>query len=765
MPQLGYIPEILHQIAPYLNTHDYVCCVQVSQLWHLVFTEYLWNKIDDSRRPWRRLLGHFCEPVDTYFYSQQQTARQLERVPDTLVSLFAKYGHHIKRLSIRRPQTLHACLLAGLWTQDPNKMASLGLSPGRSTTAGVGTGMLLPCRNLISLRVDFLYPVVKLIETLDHGDDELSPALSALSATMEQQYQQELTGALADIPATLFCKEYSCAPQKEFFRTLVRAVWQLAFNNPNLRDLRLGQFYTVALDGPLACEFIYGLLAARPELRTFMTNLQETKNFLGLLPRMLPRLEKLWFVDGLTLPLDTTMLLAQSYQNEGDRGRAEEMDGKEGEQDGGEDRDDARAEEIDVHKLATLKILRIHGTIMANHLKPILYTFPNLETLKLATITHNNDSQTDQDPDPLMTHSGIREIELSIGEGIVVPNIQFTKATSLVIQKFQGTYRLHSLLRCFPQLDRLSIHKQDRSFADSFMDHLQGPAYPIRILRLEQGVMARNNQLEAFLAVAPHLTEVYLWKVTAEALTTMAARCPLLQVLEFHEKVDTSMHGLGALLSSCPDLRVCIGPNLMISVKDLVTQTWVCQGLQRLSCVLTDMSPLLLERDLRFEELLQSFLSMAPANSFGMEAVDRFIDSWTELERKQWGEYAEPLRKLEQRRELERAAFRYLSQFDQLEVLDFGVHTDAYYNVMSVPITLLGQEIKYRTCDQFSLEMTLQSGLGYLSTLRSLKAFGFAHVNHRMGETEVEWMKKHWPNLTTIIAHPVEVMTGGTGIQ
>ncbi|KAG0252309.1 hypothetical protein BG011_007047 [Mortierella polycephala] len=437
---------------------------------------------------------------------------------------------------------------------------------------------------------------------------------------------------------------------------------------------------------------------------------------------MLPRLEKLWLVDKLTLSLDTIMLSTQLYRNGGDRGHTEETDDKDGEQSSGGN--GTKTKEIDVHKLATLKDLRIHGTIMANHLKPILYTFPNLEILNLATITQNDGDQTDQDPGPLMIHSGIREVELSIGEGMVAPNIQFTNATSLVIQKFQGIHWLHKLLRCFPQLDQLSIHKQDRSFTEPLMDQLQRPALPIRILKMGRGIMTRNNQLAELLAVAPYLTEVYLWTATAEALTTMAAHCPLLQVLEFREEVNMSTNGLGPLLSSCPDLRVCLGTNLMISAKDLVTQNWVCQGLQRLSCVIADMSPLLPESDLQLEELLQTALDMAPANSSGMEAVDRFIDSWTELECKQWGEYVEPLRELQQRRGLERAVFRHLSQFDQLEVLYFGVHIDAHHNAMSAPITLLGQELKYPSCDQFSLEMTLRSGLGYLSTLKNLKAFG-----------------------------------------
>ncbi|KAK3841867.1 MAG: hypothetical protein J3R72DRAFT_444561 [Linnemannia gamsii] len=46
---------------------------------------------------------------------------------------------------------------------------------------------------------------------------------------------------------------------------------------------------------------------------------------------------------------------------------------------------------------------------------------------------------------------------------------------------------------------------------------------------------------------------------------------------------------------------------------------------------------------------------------------------------------------------------------------------------------------------QTCLEMSLESGLGLLSGLRSLKMLGVHNMEHRMDIGELKWMKKHWP--------------------
>ncbi|KAK3841578.1 MAG: hypothetical protein J3R72DRAFT_422014 [Linnemannia gamsii] len=46
-----------------------------------------------------------------------------------------------------------------------------------------------------------------------------------------------------------------------------------------------------------------------------------------------------------------------------------------------------------------------------------------------------------------------------------------------------------------------------------------------------------------------------------------------------------------------------------------------------------------------------------------------------------------------------------------------------------------------------TLELSLESGLEQLSTLKDLEVFGFECANHRIGKRGLEWMARAWPQL------------------
>ncbi|KAF9899179.1 hypothetical protein EC991_009342, partial [Linnemannia zychae] len=48
------------------------------------------------------------------------------------------------------------------------------------------------------------------------------------------------------------------------------------------------------------------------------------------------------------------------------------------------------------------------------------------------------------------------------------------------------------------------------------------------------------------------------------------------------------------------------------------------------------------------------------------------------------------------------------------------------------------------------LELTLDSGLDILGTLKELRVIDITRMKHRLGVDEMEWMEDHWPNLRTI---------------
>ncbi|KAF9100682.1 hypothetical protein BGX29_006358 [Mortierella sp. GBA35] len=52
---------------------------------------------------------------------------------------------------------------------------------------------------------------------------------------------------------------------------------------------------------------------------------------------------------------------------------------------------------------------------------------------------------------------------------------------------------------------------------------------------------------------------------------------------------------------------------------------------------------------------------------------------------------------------------------------------------------------EYDLVGVFGLELTLETGMTYLSSLTWLKSFSFKNMDHRIGSNELVWMRAHWP--------------------
>ncbi|KAG0277780.1 hypothetical protein BGZ95_005364 [Linnemannia exigua] len=91
------IPEILFQIAPLLDTHAHLSCLQVCRLWHTVFTPYFWSNINDYNWPWCNLL----KPLDN---SKRSNSTPLRGALNPKARLFqdrlSKYHDHVRHLTI-----------------------------------------------------------------------------------------------------------------------------------------------------------------------------------------------------------------------------------------------------------------------------------------------------------------------------------------------------------------------------------------------------------------------------------------------------------------------------------------------------------------------------------------------------------------------------------------------------------------------------------------------------------------------------------------
>ncbi|KAF9318222.1 hypothetical protein BG003_011616 [Podila horticola] len=105
------IPELVALVSGNLTIQDLFTCVQVSSQWHELFVPALWHTIDDTTRSWSHILYQCGDPgtlfCDPNLYSGLIDADK-NKDREWLMSVFRKYGCHIRELTIHWPMVLEA---------------------------------------------------------------------------------------------------------------------------------------------------------------------------------------------------------------------------------------------------------------------------------------------------------------------------------------------------------------------------------------------------------------------------------------------------------------------------------------------------------------------------------------------------------------------------------------------------------------------------------------------------------------------------------
>lgn len=86
---------------------------------------------------------------------------------------------------------------------------------------------------------------------------------------------------------------------------------------------------------------------------------------------------------------------------------------------------------------------------------------------------------------------------------------------------------------------------------------------------------------------------------------------------------------------------------------------------------------------------------------------------------------------IEYSREVQKSVYHQISFLTSLTDLDLG-HLNWGDNIVM---------------QWYSLEMTLESGLSVLASLKNLQRLNVAFTNHRIGVSDFEWMASEWPNM------------------
>ncbi|KAF9085054.1 hypothetical protein BGX23_010002 [Mortierella sp. AD031] len=586
------IPDVLHLIGQHLNTYDLVACVQVNHIWNDVFTAHLWRSIDDSQRPWRRLLAQFSDKTPTYFFPEQQLARLVGRVPDELLDLFVKYGHHIRRMVIRRPHTLELCLRA-------RQQALLALQETMAADNVVAAGSkkrLLPCEGITVLRFGFLDPVLTFLKRLDRLDSPTTPYLTALSAVLRNN-QRELEPALTGVHPSLFHQEFNAVDHKLHMVILARSCWQLVLNNPQLQELDMGPFGVHEEAFMVAGRFLKAALASRSRIRALRVGVEKTPDFLVHLPTTLPNLRMLWYHDWSPAGCDRLVEAMVECRLSGTQGPGASSPGGAGVNvnDGTE-------------RMPDLRLLDIVAPTQPQHLAAIFTSFPALVMLSLGVLNPDDDGDgaslrnalnrmdiqdraSSPPPPPRVLPTHLQELHVTRWEctleQLVSYNIRFDIVTRLNLHAISGYKKLLDLLRGFPSLQELRLKKVRTTTSDPEVNYETEPPFTtIRSVHLAKDAFKKEEALHGLISLLPKLAEFNVYTIFRTTIATLISHCPLFEILEFSQSSDY-VDQLGLLVTTCPTLKSCVGPGLCISAQEIIQQPWVCPNLQKLTFTLT----------------------------------------------------------------------------------------------------------------------------------------------------------------------------------
>ena len=190
-----------------------------------------------------------------------------------------------------------------------------------------------------------------------------------------------------------------------------------------------------------------------------------------------------------------------------------------------------------------------------------------------------------------------------------------------------------------------------------------------------------------------------------------------------HSTINT----LSILLENCPHLIKFDGIEHKIEADYLLEHPWVCKGLEVLRFQIVGVHRLTEEEDMDYRQgkLFQN--------------INRDL---VEKER-------EAIEKYERLQAQQRRVYDRLAEMVHLRVLDLGMEYRTVGVLVSRPQIHYGVHVyeDYGRPIPDTLELSLESGLDRLSTLRELEVVGFEGVDHRIDYGELRWMGQSWPRL------------------
>ncbi|KAF9084206.1 hypothetical protein BGX23_010746 [Mortierella sp. AD031] len=244
------LPELVELIGLHLQQEDLYSCVQVCRSWNRILTPLLWREVDDRSGSWKRIIS-------------KDTGGQAE---EWVRSIFAKYGHHIRRLTIHSHVILEAAMLR------------------------------CQCQRLRSLLMHQLDHVINNRQDLPLPSTPSSTPAAMATTTVEVSTEDDPPEELL---SPLF--EGNLRPRPEWVRTTTgrrlffqdrldaQKFWLLVHQNPSIVRLQLPTFHVS--DNMIDDEFIYDTLSTMKDLKVL--NLGWIRLSVRILLKRVPQVERL----------------------------------------------------------------------------------------------------------------------------------------------------------------------------------------------------------------------------------------------------------------------------------------------------------------------------------------------------------------------------------------------------------------------------------------------------------------------------------------
>jgi hypothetical protein len=247
------------------------------------------------------------------------------------------------------------------------------------------------------------------------------------------------------------------------------------------------------------------------------------------------------------------------------------------------------------------------------------------------------------------------------------------------------------------------------------------------------------------------LTSIVVLRVNSETAKAVGLYCKHLKV--FRQSMDeTSLHPVSGnqaapnvlcgIIESCPDLEELDAINHRFEAQRLLECQWASSKLSVFRVQIIGVERLTAEQEVVTDTLVGSG-RLRLANNISDSQQDLLLLS---------DEEREAVRQLRRSQILQQEILGRMSQqWQSLKTLCFGhehrnyrLHErdePPYYEVDGV------EYLRYDGPIPNTLELSLESGLDRLSTLKDLEVFGFEGLDHRLGKAELDWMAMQWPKL------------------